>query len=60
MKLVKHCTSLLGVLACLAGFAGRSAPAADDGLNWLGDYKEALRQAKETGKPIFLEFRCEA
>ena len=44
------------VLVCLAG----ASPAQEDGLNWLGDYREAIRQAKETQRPIFLEFRCEA
>ena len=34
--------------------------AQDDGINWLGDYREAILQAKQTQKPIFLEFRCEA
>ena len=34
--------------------------AEDDSINWLGNYQEALRVARETGKPIFLEFRCEA
>ncbi len=29
-------------------------------IYWHGDYKQALKVAKETGKPIFLEFRCEA
>jgi hypothetical protein len=33
--------------------------AQDDDINWLGSYKEALRVARETGKPIFLEYRCE-
>jgi len=28
--------------------------------DWLSDYREALRVAKETRKPILLEFRCEA
>jgi hypothetical protein len=28
--------------------------------DWLTDYREALRIAKATKKPIFLEFRCEA
>jgi len=36
------------------------AQAQDDGINWLGDYREAIRQAEQTQKPIFLEFRCEA
>ena len=47
---------LLGILCFLAG----PLLAEDDGINWIGDYKEALRQAQQTGKPIFLEFRCEA
>jgi hypothetical protein len=34
--------------------------AQDDRLFWHGKYEDALREAKETGKPIFLEFRCEA
>ena len=48
------------VLACALGFATLGLQAQDNEIHWLGDYKEALRQAKETGKPIFLEFRCEA
>lgn len=31
----------------------------DDTVEWLGDYKQALAEAKKTGKPIFVEFRCE-
>ena len=48
------------ILACALGFATTCLQAQDNEIHWLGDYKEALRQAKETGKPIFLEFRCEA
>jgi len=44
------------VLVCLAS----SCPAQEDGLTWLGDYREAIQQAKQTQRPIFLEFRCEA
>jgi hypothetical protein len=47
---------LLAALICLAG----SSPAQEDGLTWLGDYREAIQQAKQTQRPIFLEFRCEA
>jgi hypothetical protein len=32
----------------------------DDEINWLGNYREALQQAKQTRKPIVVEFRCEA
>jgi len=48
-------TSVL--LAC--AFASALA-AADDSIDWLGDYRQALRQARETHKPLFVEFRCEA
>ena len=35
------------------------APAQDDGFYWLSSYSDALKEARRTGKPIFLEFRCE-
>jgi hypothetical protein len=47
-------------LACVASFAGVPMPAQDDSIYWYSDYREAVRQAKQTQKPIFLEFRCEA
>lgn len=51
---------LLFLLTLVFGpIAGRLL-AQDDEINWLGDYREAVRQAKATHKPIFLEFRCEA
>ncbi len=31
----------------------------DDGLRWFSSYKEAQQEAKRTGKPLFIEFRCE-
>jgi hypothetical protein len=34
--------------------------AAQEGINWLDNYQQALAEGKKTGKPIFLEFRCEA
>ena len=33
---------------------------AQDEIPWLENYGEAIREAKQTGKPILLEFRCEA
>jgi len=33
--------------------------AQEEGTRWLDNYKAALREARETGKPIFLEYRCE-
>ena len=34
------------------------AQSADGMIEWLDDYAAALAEAKRTGKPIFLEFRC--
>ncbi len=36
-----------------------AAQADDDSLYWLDNYQAALKEAKATGKPIFLEYRCE-
>lgn len=30
-----------------------------DSVDWLDNYAEAIKVAKATGKPIFLEYRCE-
>ena len=32
---------------------------ADDEIVWLDNYQAAVKAAKATGKPIFLEYRCE-
>ncbi len=32
----------------------------DETVDWLDNYKQAIKEAKRTRKPIFLEFRCEA
>jgi len=34
--------------------------AQDDEITWLGSYREAVQQARQTQKPILVEFRCEA
>ena len=33
---------------------------AQDEINWLDSYADAVKIAKEKQKPIFVEFRCEA
>ncbi len=38
---------------------GNFARAEDDTLPWHNNYREAIAEARRTGKPIFLEFRCE-
>lgn len=30
----------------------------DDAIEFLDDYNAAIKEAKATGRPIFLEFRC--
>jgi hypothetical protein len=52
--------NLYALLAFLLGFVTIQLQAQDNEINWLGNYREALRQAKQDNKPIFLEFRCEA
>ena len=56
MNTWKFCIALV---CAFTSFSGLSR-AEDNSINWLGDYQEALRQAKETRKPIFVEYRCEA
>lgn len=46
-------------IAALALITAASA-AAQEGIGWIDNYQEALKRARATGKPIFLEFRCEA
>lgn len=52
MKVMLH--RILTLLLCV------TAAQAAESVKWLGDYQEALAESKKTGKPIFLEFRCEA
>ena len=54
--------TLLSIFLGLAGLAWRPASLYAqpvDAVDWLDNYQEALQQAKATGKPIFLEYRCE-
>jgi hypothetical protein len=53
-------TWLYIVLAWAAAWVGGPLRAEDNSIDWLGNYGEALRLAKQTRKPILVEFRCEA
>lgn len=44
---------LVCLIACLPLLAQ------EETVDWLNNYKEAIEEAKRTGKPIFLEYRCE-
>jgi len=47
-------------LIALIAFLSPVAFAQEQLTDWLSDYREALKVAKQTSKPILLEFRCEA
>ncbi len=51
-------STLLPIFLCLAGFATLDAQEVD-AVDWLDNYQEAVKVARATGKPIFLEYRCE-
>lgn len=44
------------MLGCAFLFCASGATATD--IFWHTTYESAIAKAKETGKPIFLEFRC--
>jgi hypothetical protein len=51
--------TLLMRLAFVALCAAGLSTAQEEGLDWLDNYQEVLKQARQSGKPIFLEYRCE-
>ena len=53
-------TWLYFFFACAMGTFAGALRAQDNSIDWLGNYGEALRQAKQAQKPILVEFRCEA
>ena len=55
----KRVFALCALLACMLAAAGTSL-AQDSRIYWHKNYSEALQEARQTRKPIFLEFRCEA
>ncbi len=59
MEIPKRNFVLYAILACVVGSVVVPLLAQDDEIRWLDNYSEAIREAKRTGKPIFLEFRCE-
>lgn len=52
-------SSLPILMACAAALFMAQVQADDDGLTWFDNYSQALQEAKRTGKPLFLEYRCE-
>ena len=54
-----HLRAALRVAAVCAVFSFSFLGAEEDTIEWLNNYKQAIEVAKKTGKPIFLEHRCE-
>lgn len=55
---VRHVLFVLA--ACFVLSSSIPLLAQSDEISWFTNYDEAIREAKRTGKPIFLEFRCES
>ena len=49
------CAALTLTIASLPG----PLAAQGDDISWFDNYDEAVKEAKKSQKPIFLEFRCE-
>lgn len=47
-------------LIALIVFLSPAVFAQEQFINWRTNYREALREAAASRKPVFLEFRCEA
>lgn len=52
--------ALLNGAAVVAWLLAPWAPsaAAKEAVNWITSYDEAIAEARSSGRPIFLEFRC--
>ena len=58
--LVKVATALVSVLAVSGNSFGEEETAtARQASVWLTDYGQARRLARESGKPLFVVFRCQ-
>ncbi len=51
---------IFAVLFLSAVAAMAQANDVDDDIVWRDSYQSALKEARAKGKPIFLEYRCEA
>ena len=49
----------LALFVTVTGLGVRFVLPQNDEIVWFEDYGEALRQARETHKPLLVEFRCE-
>ncbi len=47
-----------GFLIACWGVLAPAATQAKEAVTWIESYDEAIEEARRSGKPIFLEFRC--
>lgn len=59
MRMYKRYRFLFCLIVCAVCPILLPSLAQDDGFYWRDNYAEALREARRTGKPLLLEFRCE-
>jgi hypothetical protein len=58
--LAKVAAALMSVLAVSGNcFGEEKAASAREASGWLNDYGQARRLARESGKPLFVVFRCQ-
>lgn len=50
--------AIAAVLAAACAALPAKAHAQGDSIHWISSYHEGLEQAKVSGKPILLTFRC--
>lgn len=60
MMMKMQALALRAILICLVWSIARPLLAQDEGVYWQDNYSEAIKEAKRSQKPIFVEFRCEA
>jgi hypothetical protein len=57
---MKRAVLLLGLTVLLGPQAfAQDAKPVDGKITWLPGYEEGKKQARQTGKPLFVVFRCE-
>ena len=57
--MLARCCFITALMPWALSAAAPPAAAQSDEIPWFDNYAEALKEAKRTRKPIFLEFRCE-
>jgi hypothetical protein len=54
----RYCLSFILFVSCTLNL-GRMAASEDAAPRWLSDWEEGRKAARESGKPLFVVFRCQ-